>query len=130
MDKLIGHALTYIPPCQLRSYMSILYGLAEPKHFVNALDAKDIPLMMQRIRFFPNPANSNDQQPDKGQRIPRIRAPTSTVLYWRNKLRLINHELLADFDADGYQTIEECMGEFEGIYKFYTAPRYLLFIHV
>ena len=54
---------------------------------------------------------------------PLIKAPSSTVLFWCNRLTLYKRIDIKDFDNFGYCCIEELIGELKGFYKFYEKCR-------
>ena len=57
--------------------------------------------------------------------LPTIKAPNSTVIYWRNILRLHDNKSIESFNKLGYSSTNEIMADLTGFYKFFTKERFV-----
>jgi len=120
INQAIGAAFVCIIPRQLGYYMSLLSGLQSFEELTktNLIKAKVVygQIITDRHGNVINHKNSF---------MPRIKAPTSSVNYVARKLKLECFAVLEKrIVAEGYQSLEELIGEIEGYYQFYEEERY------
>ena len=99
--------------CNLRHFMSLLYGLTTYKKLIKNKPKNDTYCMT--LQF-----------PDKHivkQYYPVMKCPSSTVIFWCNRLGLNKRMDIASFDDFGYCCVEELVGELSGFYKFYEQSK-------
>lgn len=106
---MIGHALEYVNPYELKSYMAIIYGLIEAKDVTNCYNH----IVAERfeqcwIRLGKTYTTS----------LPGLKAPVSCVMFWCRRLGFDSNKYAASEDI-GYFSIEEFKAEIRGHYQFY-----------
>ena len=123
IKSMIGHALENIIPCQLQSYMALMYGMVSLNDLIdNKAPTSDDKLLKfeQKLLFSGGLLITNW--------LPRVRAPISCVQFWINQLQLYNNQSLNSYKHLGYSSIEEIQADMIGYYQFYTQERFVIIL--
>ena len=113
-----------IIPAQLRSYMALIYGLVKYEDFFNIDSKKDCTSFKQKFKW-------NDVKIKRvTEHLPGIKAPSSTVIFWKNYLNLSDNENIKTFDDYGYFSLNELLAELGGFYTFWESSRSVLFFKI
>ena len=108
--------MEHVACCQLRSLMSLMYNLVSYDKIISNIQTKDT--FEMKLKWSNNYTIK--------QYLPIIKAPSSTVIYWSNRLGLCKRMDIKMFDNFGYTSVLELVGELAGFYKFYEKSRYIL----
>ena len=111
---MIGHAMENVYPCQLQTYMALLYNMVSLDDIISNDENKNL--------YKQNLVLANGKQIINN--LPSIKAPVSAVQFWIEQLKLTENELIKSFSYGGYSSVTELVAELKGFYKFYTQARY------
>ena len=119
MNNIIGHALVFIAPCQLRSFFALLYNMVKYEDLIHS-KPKD-KYFKQKLKWETGTITTCY--------LPPLKAPSSCVTFWIKKLQMYDRDDIKCFDDDGYSSLTELVAEMKGLYLFYSTARYVIMFH-
>ena len=99
--------------------MALIYGMVKYKDFFNIDTKKDTTSFVQKFYWVDDP---NYTVVD---RLPGIKAPSSTVHFWRKYLKLAQNTAVESFDDCGYFSLNELIAELSGFYMFWEDAQFV-----
>ena len=125
---MIGHGLIHIFPHQLKIFVALLYKMITIDDIINCYKKPSSSDFSENLYYKQKTKCHNNTI--KTQYFPTIRGTTSMVLFWVNRLRLMEIDELSNFDDIGYSSPQEMLADLKGIYDGPYAKPNGLYVHI